>query len=370
MTLTSVSRHRGPCHRRARERVVLGGSPRHHDPRLFLAAADHASFGPRQGRDLLPRDVPRGGPAGDAQDVALGRQGRGVPGRTGSGGRVHLQVEHVGQRRRSPSPPARAPSGDIWFWKAHRTNPAGYADDKGQASRRRAVPPHGRSSPPATARCISSAGAMPASRRGRRRSSTNTRAPRSTSSRLGSPPAVVRTCAPRACGPKGSGRSSSAGSSTRDTTMTSSSLRAPPISSRSPVTRWPSTPLTRSGRALSIARGCVRSPAPHAGTEERPMNISFSTARRLGMWTLLAIVLVGAVFAVTSLRRVVKEIHHKVELAEVKERQFTQMALRFAMVGADFYRAKQPRTCGRSSIPSCSSSTIFAASSRSSRPCR
>ena len=71
------------------------------------------------------------------------------------------------------------------------------------------------------------------------------------------------------------------------------------------------------------------------------MNISFSTARRLGIWTLLAIVLVGAVFAVTSLRRVVNEIHYKVELAEVKERQFTQMALRFAMVGADFYRAKQ-----------------------------
>ena len=48
-----------------------------------------------------------------------------------------------------------------------------------------------------------------------------------------------------------------------------------------------------------------------------------------------------AVFAVTSLRRVVEEVHQKVGLAEVKERQFTQMALRFAMVGADFYRAKQ-----------------------------
>jgi two-component system sensor histidine kinase/response regulator len=71
------------------------------------------------------------------------------------------------------------------------------------------------------------------------------------------------------------------------------------------------------------------------------MNISFSTARRLGIWTLLAIVLVGAVLAVTSLRRVVKEVHQKVEQAEVKERQFTQMALRFAMVGGDFYRAKQ-----------------------------
>ena len=33
---------------------------------------------------------------------------------------------------------------------------------------------------------------------------------------------------------------------------------------------------------------------------------------------LLAIVWVGAVFAVTSLRRVVKEIHHKIELAEVR----------------------------------------------------
>ena len=71
------------------------------------------------------------------------------------------------------------------------------------------------------------------------------------------------------------------------------------------------------------------------------MNISFTTARRLGIWTLLAIVIVGAVFAVTTLRRVVKQIHHKVELAEVKERQFTQMALRFAMVGADFYKGKQ-----------------------------
>jgi signal transduction histidine kinase len=74
------------------------------------------------------------------------------------------------------------------------------------------------------------------------------------------------------------------------------------------------------------------------------MNISFSTARRLGIWTLLAIVIVGAFFAVTSLRRVVRDVHHKVEQAEAKERQFTQMALRFAMVGADFYRAKQSET--------------------------
>jgi signal transduction histidine kinase/CheY-like chemotaxis protein/HPt (histidine-containing phosphotransfer) domain-containing protein len=71
------------------------------------------------------------------------------------------------------------------------------------------------------------------------------------------------------------------------------------------------------------------------------MNISFSTARRLGIWTLLAIVVVGAFFAVTSLRRVVEQVHRKVDLQEVKERHFTQMALRFAMVGADFYRAKQ-----------------------------
>ena len=55
------------------------------------------------------------------------------------------------------------------------------------------------------------------------------------------------------------------------------------------------------------------------------MNISFSTARRLGIWTLLAIVIVGAFFAVTSLRRVVKEINQKVEMAEVKERQFNQI---------------------------------------------
>ena len=71
------------------------------------------------------------------------------------------------------------------------------------------------------------------------------------------------------------------------------------------------------------------------------MNISFSTARRLGIWTLLAIVVGGAVFAVTSLRHVVREFHDKVQMQEQKERQFSQMALRFAMVGADFYRAKQ-----------------------------
>jgi hypothetical protein len=95
------------------------------------------------------------------------------------------------------------------------------------------------------------------------------------------------------------------------------------------------------------------------------VNISFSTARRLGIWTLLAIVIVGAVFAVMSLRRVVKGIHHKVELQEVKERQFTQMALRFAMVGADFHRAR-----ASTSARSCRSSTTSAACSRSSRPCR
>jgi two-component system, sensor histidine kinase and response regulator len=77
------------------------------------------------------------------------------------------------------------------------------------------------------------------------------------------------------------------------------------------------------------------------------VNISFSTARRLGIWTLLAIVIVGALFAVTSLRSVVKAVHLKVDLQEVKERQFTQMALRFAMVGTDFYRAKHADTMRR-----------------------
>jgi signal transduction histidine kinase/CheY-like chemotaxis protein/HPt (histidine-containing phosphotransfer) domain-containing protein len=71
------------------------------------------------------------------------------------------------------------------------------------------------------------------------------------------------------------------------------------------------------------------------------VNISFSTARRLGIWSLLAIVVVGAFFAVTSIRSVVNQVNRKVELAEVKERQFNQIALRFSMVGADFYRAKQ-----------------------------
>jgi signal transduction histidine kinase/CheY-like chemotaxis protein/HPt (histidine-containing phosphotransfer) domain-containing protein len=69
--------------------------------------------------------------------------------------------------------------------------------------------------------------------------------------------------------------------------------------------------------------------------------MSFSAVRRLGIWTLLAIVLVGAVFAVSSLRRVVREVTHKVEFQELKERQFTQMALRFAMIGSDFYRHRQ-----------------------------
>jgi len=73
------------------------------------------------------------------------------------------------------------------------------------------------------------------------------------------------------------------------------------------------------------------------------MRISFSAARRLGIWTLLAIVLVGAGFTLWSLRRVITEIHQKVELQELKERHFTQMALRFAMVGSDFYKYKQQR---------------------------
>jgi len=75
---------------------------------------------------------------------------------------------------------------------------------------------------------------------------------------------------------------------------------------------------------------------------KRPaMNMSFSAARRLGIWTLVAIVIAGAIFAVTSLRRVVDEVHYTIDLQEVKERHFTQMATKFSMVGTEFYRAKQ-----------------------------
>src|SRR5436190_4401037 len=71
------------------------------------------------------------------------------------------------------------------------------------------------------------------------------------------------------------------------------------------------------------------------------MKVSFSTARRLGFAVLVGISLLGAVFAVVSMRRVVTDMNQKVEMHEVKERHFTQMALKFAQVGSDFHRARQ-----------------------------
>jgi signal transduction histidine kinase/DNA-binding response OmpR family regulator/HPt (histidine-containing phosphotransfer) domain-containing protein len=71
------------------------------------------------------------------------------------------------------------------------------------------------------------------------------------------------------------------------------------------------------------------------------MRISFNAARQLGIGLLLGIVLLGAAFSVASLRRVTREMFHKVEQQELKERNFSQIALRFALVGSDFYRFKQ-----------------------------
>jgi signal transduction histidine kinase/CheY-like chemotaxis protein len=71
------------------------------------------------------------------------------------------------------------------------------------------------------------------------------------------------------------------------------------------------------------------------------MNLSFSTARRLGFAVLVGISLLGAVVAVVSMRRVVTDMHQKIELHEAKERHFTQMALKFAQIGSDFHRARQ-----------------------------
>ena len=72
--------------------------------------------------------------------------------------------------------------------------------------------------------------------------------------------------------------------------------------------------------------------------------MSFSATRRLGIGFLLLIALLGAVFTVVSLHRVVMEIQRKVEIQEQKERHFAQMALRFAMLGSDFYRHWQNHT--------------------------
>lgn len=70
------------------------------------------------------------------------------------------------------------------------------------------------------------------------------------------------------------------------------------------------------------------------------MNISFSATRRIGIGALLGVLLLGAAFSVESLRYVATEMSRKVDQQEVKERAFTQMALRFTMAGSDFYKFK------------------------------
>ena len=71
------------------------------------------------------------------------------------------------------------------------------------------------------------------------------------------------------------------------------------------------------------------------------MRISFSTSSKLGIGVLLGIVLLGAAASVQSLRHVAEELYRKIDVQEVKEREFTQMALRFAILGSDFYKYKQ-----------------------------
>src|SRR3989442_341186 len=71
------------------------------------------------------------------------------------------------------------------------------------------------------------------------------------------------------------------------------------------------------------------------------MNVSFGTAQKLGFGALVAIMLLGAVFTVVGIGRVTTTMQHKVDTQEVKERHFTQMALRFAMVGSDFHQYRQ-----------------------------
>ena len=68
------------------------------------------------------------------------------------------------------------------------------------------------------------------------------------------------------------------------------------------------------------------------------MKISFGTAQKLGFGSLVATMLLGAVFTVVSIGRVATEMRVKVQTQETKERHFTQMALRFAMLGSDFHR--------------------------------
>jgi signal transduction histidine kinase/CheY-like chemotaxis protein len=74
------------------------------------------------------------------------------------------------------------------------------------------------------------------------------------------------------------------------------------------------------------------------------MNVSFSTARRLGFTVLVGISLLGALFAVVGMRRVVTDMRQKIELHEVKERHFTQMALRFSQVGSAFHQGRHEHT--------------------------
>src|SRR2546427_9716384 len=71
------------------------------------------------------------------------------------------------------------------------------------------------------------------------------------------------------------------------------------------------------------------------------MNVSFGTAQKLGFGALVGIMLLGAVFTVVGIGRVTTTMQHKVDTQEVKERHFTQMALRFAMVGSDFHQYRQ-----------------------------
>jgi len=100
------------------------------------------------------------------------------------------------------------------------------------------------------------------------------------------------------------------------------------------------------------------------------MNVSFSTAQKLGFGALVGIMLLGAVFTVVGIGRVTTTMQHKVDTQEVKERHFTQMALRFAIVGSDFHRTANKTSCANSFPSSPSSSTPFAASSPSSTRCR
>src|ERR1051325_9964775 len=97
-------------------------------------------------------------------------------------------------------------------------------------------------------------------------------------------------------------------------------------------------PRRRPAAAPAGSTGCGSAEPREPGARDRSMNvsrlmnISFTAARRLGVWTLVAIVVAGAVFMVVTLRSVVTEVHTTIDLQEVKERHFTQMATRFALL--------------------------------------